>query len=91
MLFYAFKMAVLFVSFCINASDVILCSFMHSARSEPIFQIYMDPPTGVPGASKNQNFSFTNKSVEFLPQNSNSKNIKNEVFGFELFSVHLTL
>ena len=29
-------------------------------------QIYMDPPPGVPGVSKNQNFFFTNKTVEFL-------------------------
>ena len=40
---------------------------VHTAGSDTIFvQIYMDPPTGVPGVSKNQNFFFTNKTVEFL-------------------------
>ena len=67
MLFYAFKMSVLLASLCVNASDVILCFFMHTAGSDPIFQIYMDAPPGVPGASKHQNFILTNKSVEFLP------------------------
>ena len=39
----------------------------HTAGSDTIFvQIYMDPPPGVPGVSKNQNFFFTNKTVEFL-------------------------
>ena len=40
---------------------------IHTAGSDTIFvQIYMDPPPGVPGVSKNQNFFFTNKTVEFL-------------------------
>ena len=39
----------------------------HTAGSDTIFvQIYMDPPPGVPGVSKNQKFFFTNKTVEFL-------------------------
>ena len=39
----------------------------HTAGSNTIFvQIYMDPPPGVPGVSKNHNFFFTNKTVEFL-------------------------
>ena len=39
----------------------------HTAGSDTIFgQIYMDSPPGVPGVSKNQNFVFTNKTVEFL-------------------------
>ena len=39
----------------------------HTAGSDTIFvQIYMDPPPGVPGVSKNQNFFFTNKTAEFL-------------------------
>ena len=40
---------------------------LHTAGSDTIFvQIYMDPPQGVPGVSKNQIFFFTNKTVEFL-------------------------
>ena len=40
---------------------------IHTAGSDTIFvQIYMDPPPGVPGVSKNQNFFFTNKTDEFL-------------------------
>ena len=39
----------------------------HTAGSDTIFvQIYMDTLPGVPGVSKNQNFFFTNKTVEFL-------------------------
>ena len=39
----------------------------HTAGLDTIFvQIYMDPPPGLPGVSKNQNFFFTNKTVEFL-------------------------
>ena len=39
----------------------------HTAGLDTIFvQIYMDPPPGVPGVSKNQIFFFTNKTVEFL-------------------------
>jgi hypothetical protein len=39
----------------------------HTASLETIFvQIYMDALPGVPGVSNNQNFSFTNKTVEFL-------------------------
>ena len=39
----------------------------HRAGSDTIFvKIYMDPPPRVPGVSKNQNFFFTNKTVEFL-------------------------
>ena len=39
----------------------------HTASLDTIFvQIYMDPPPGVPGVSKNQIFFFTNKTVEFL-------------------------
>ena len=42
-------------------------SLIHTASSDTIFvQIYMDPPPGVPGVSKNQIFFFTNKNVEFL-------------------------
>ena len=41
--------------------------YIHTAGSDTIFvQIYMDPPPGVPGVSKNQIFFFTNKTVEFL-------------------------
>ena len=39
----------------------------HTAGSDTIFvQIYMDPPPGVPGVSKNQIFFSTNKTAEFL-------------------------
>ena len=39
----------------------------HTAGSDTIFvQIYMDALPGVPGVSKNQNFFFTNKTVEVL-------------------------
>ena len=39
----------------------------HTAGLDTIFvQIYMDVLPGVPGVSKNQNFYFTNKTVEFL-------------------------
>ena len=47
------------------------CKYIyHTASSDTIFvQIYMDALPGVPGVSKNQNFFFTNKTVEFLRQN----------------------
>ena len=62
----------------------------HTAGSDTIFvQIYMDAPTGVPGVSKNQIYFFTNKTVKFVPKIG--PNIKNRVFWFELFSVHLPL
>ena len=32
---------------------------------DTIFQIYLEAPLGVPGVSKNQNFFFTTKNVEF--------------------------
>ena len=39
----------------------------HTAGSDTIFvQIYMDPPPGVPGVSKNQIFFFTNETVFLL-------------------------
>ena len=56
MLFYVFKMVVSIASLCVNASDRSAVHFLHTAGSDPIFQIYMDAPPGVPGASKNQNF-----------------------------------
>ena len=40
---------------------------LHTAGSDTIFfQIYMDPPPGVPEVSKNSQKYATNKSVEFL-------------------------
>jgi hypothetical protein len=40
---------------------------LHTAGLDTIFvQIYMDALPGVPGVLKNQNFFFTNKTVEFL-------------------------
>ena len=51
---------------------------MHTAGSDPIFQIYMDAPPGVQGASEHQNFIFTSKSVEFLP----FRLTKHEEWGF---------
>ena len=40
---------------------------LHTAGSDTIFvQIYMDPPPGVPGVSKNQIFFFTNETVFLL-------------------------
>ena len=44
-----------------------LRAIYHTAGSDTIFvQIYMDPPPGVPGVSKNQIFFFKNKTAEFL-------------------------
>ena len=56
MLFYAFKMAVAIASLCVNVSDRSAVQILHTAGSDPIFQVYMGAPPGVPGASKNQNF-----------------------------------
>ena len=40
---------------------------IHTAGLDTIFiQIYMDALPGVPGVSKNQNFFFTYKTVQFL-------------------------
>jgi hypothetical protein len=40
---------------------------VHTAGLDTIFvQIYMDALPGFPGVSKNQNFFFTKKTVEFL-------------------------
>ena len=52
----------------LNSDGVRLAVMLrHTAGLDTIFvQIYMDPPPGVPGVSKNQNFFFTNKTVEFL-------------------------
>ena len=52
----------------LQCTKVELSSFLsHTAGSDIIFvQIYMDPPPGVPGVSKNKNFFSTNKTVEFF-------------------------
>ena len=52
----------------LNSDGVRLAVMLrHTAGLDTIFvQIYMDPPPGVPGVSKNQNLFFTNKTVEFL-------------------------
>ena len=52
----------------LNSDGVRLAVMLrHTAGLDTIFvQIYMDPPPGVPGVSKNSQKYATNKSVEFL-------------------------
>ena len=52
----------------LNSDGVRLAVMLrHTAGLDTIFvQIYMDPPPGVPGVSKNQIFFFTNRTAEFL-------------------------
>ena len=66
MLFYAFKMSVSIASLRVNASDWIWPLNLHFLDQALFFQIYIDGPPGVPGVSKDQNFIFTYKSVQFL-------------------------
>jgi hypothetical protein len=49
----------------------------------------MDAPPGVPGVSKNQNFFLQINVLSSCP--FDTQNIKNRVFRFELFSVHVPL
>ena len=53
------------------------------------FQIYIDAPQGVPGVSKNSQNMLQIKVLSSWP--FGSQNIKNNVFGIELFSIHLPL
>ena len=89
MLFYAFKMALLFASLCVNASDQICSLNLHTAGSDTIFQIYLEAPLGVPGVSKIRISFLQLKVLSSCP--FGSQNIKNKVFRFELFYLHLTL
>ena len=59
-------MVVSIASLCVNASDLIWSLNLHFLDQALFFQIYIDGPPGVPGVSKDQNFIFTYKSVQFL-------------------------
>ena len=85
MLFYAFKMAVSIASLCVNVSDLIC-----TQPDQTLFfsNLYIDIYTGVLGVSNNQIF-LQIKLLSSCPKIE--PNIKNRVFRFELFSVHLPL
>ena len=75
MLFYAFKMALLFASLCVNASDYICSLNLHAAGTDTNFQIYLEAPR----------FSFLQlKALSSCP--FGLQNIKNKFLGLTLFS-----
>ena len=84
-LFYAVKMAVAIVSLCINESDQI-CT---QPDQKHFLKIYIDALQGVAGVSKYSQNMLQIKVLSSWP--FGSQNIKNRVFRFELFSIHLPL
>ena len=64
----------------------------HTAGSDTIFvQIYMDPPPGVPGVSKNQNFFSQIKLLSFCARIAPKRHKLRKIVKIEKKNVKKTL